>query len=237
MIRKFALLAALLALAAPSWADVFQREYGVATTIPFKLYDPTTGGLDVDEVDGGAEVTLDCDGTPATATNDFVDEGAWYSIALTATEMQCANIAITIAATDTNVVFVQTIGNASAAVDDDGGWYDAIPWNAAWDAEVQSEATDALNAYDPPTNAELTSAVANVSVDELQATAIADLFNTDSGTTYSSAIAGSAVAEIADNAGGSSLTEAGIADAVWDEVIHTNKSTPACSPWRRWCWR
>jgi hypothetical protein len=32
----------------------------------------------------------------------------------------------------------------------------AIPWNASWDAEVQSEATDALNAYDPPTNAELT---------------------------------------------------------------------------------
>lgn len=31
----------------------------------------------------------------------------------------------------------------------------AMPWNAAWDAEVQSEATDALNAYDPPTNAEM----------------------------------------------------------------------------------
>lgn len=31
----------------------------------------------------------------------------------------------------------------------------AIPWNAAWDAEVQSECTDALNAYDPPTNAEM----------------------------------------------------------------------------------
>ena len=28
-------------------------------------------------------------------------------------------------------------------------------WNADWDAEVQSEVTDALNAYDPPTNAEL----------------------------------------------------------------------------------
>lgn len=35
----------------------------------------------------------------------------------------------------------------------------AIPWNAAWDAEVQSEAADALNAYDPPTKAELDSAV------------------------------------------------------------------------------
>jgi len=32
----------------------------------------------------------------------------------------------------------------------------AIPWNAAWNAEVQSEATDALNAYDPPTRTEAT---------------------------------------------------------------------------------
>lgn len=37
-----------------------------------------------------------------------------------------------------------------------GSWASAIPWNAAWDAEVQSECTDALNAYDPPTRAELT---------------------------------------------------------------------------------
>jgi hypothetical protein len=31
----------------------------------------------------------------------------------------------------------------------------AIPWNAAWDAEVQSEVADALAVYDPPTNAEM----------------------------------------------------------------------------------
>jgi len=36
-----------------------------------------------------------------------------------------------------------------------GTWATAIPWNAAWDAEVQSECTDALNAYDPPTNTEM----------------------------------------------------------------------------------
>ena len=72
---------------------------------------------------------------------------------------------------------------------------------------------------DIPTNAELATAVANVSVDEIQATAIADLFNTDSGTTYAAAVAGSAVKEIADNAGGSALTAGGIADAVWDELL------------------
>lgn len=36
-----------------------------------------------------------------------------------------------------------------------GAGLTAIPWNSAWDAEAQSEATDALNAYDPPTNAEM----------------------------------------------------------------------------------
>jgi hypothetical protein len=38
----------------------------------------------------------------------------------------------------------------------DGSAFTAIPWNAAWDAEVQSEVTDALNAYDPPTRTEAT---------------------------------------------------------------------------------
>jgi phage baseplate assembly protein W len=43
-----------------------------------------------------------------------------------------------------------------------GAGLTAVPWNAAWDAEVESEATDALNAYDPPTNAELTTAQAAI---------------------------------------------------------------------------
>ncbi len=88
----------------------------------------------------------------------------------------------------------------------DGDGLTSIPWNAAWDTEVESECTDALNAYDPPTKAELDAAVADVSVDEIQASALADLFNTDSGTTYGSSVSGSVVKEIADNAGGSSLT-------------------------------
>jgi hypothetical protein len=42
---------------------------------------------------------------------------------------------------------VTTVGVAGAGLT-------AIPWNASWDAEVQSECTDALNAYDPPTKTE-----------------------------------------------------------------------------------
>ena len=51
---------------------------------------------------------------------------------------------------DTEVAgIIATLGSAGAGLS-------GIPWNAAWDAEVQSEATDALNAYDPPTRAEAT---------------------------------------------------------------------------------
>ena len=46
-----------------------------------------------------------------------------------------------------------------------GAGLTAVPWNVAWDAEVQSEATDALNAYDPPTQAELVSEINDVQTD------------------------------------------------------------------------
>jgi len=41
-----------------------------------------------------------------------------------------------------------------------GAGLTAVPWNSAWDAEVQSGCTDALNAYDPPTDAEMDAAFA-----------------------------------------------------------------------------
>ncbi len=52
---------------------------------------------------------------------------------------------------DVNEILVDT-----AVIGALGAGLTAIPWNVAWDAEVQSEATDALNAYDPPTRAEAT---------------------------------------------------------------------------------
>ena len=63
-----------------------------------------------------------------------------------------ANLITKVDAIDTVVdaILVDTavIGSAGAGLT-------AVPWNAAWDAEVQSECTDALNAYDPPTKAEV----------------------------------------------------------------------------------
>jgi hypothetical protein len=58
-------------------------------------------------------------------------------------------VAAILAAVDTEVAaIITTLGVAGAGLT-------AIPWNAAWDAEVQSEVADALVAYDPPTEAEM----------------------------------------------------------------------------------
>jgi hypothetical protein len=72
----------------------------------------------------------------------------------------------------------------------------ALPWPAAWDAEVQSECADALNAYDPPTKAELDSAVAPLATAANLAT-VAGYLDTeiaaileDTGTTLPAQIAG-----------------------------------------------
>lgn len=58
----------------------------------------------------------------------------------------------------------------------------------------------------------------------LSSTELAKFFTTDTGETYGDAVAGSVVKEIADNAGGSSLTVQDIVDGVWDEArsAHTD---------------
>lgn len=55
-------------------------------------------------------------------------------------------------------------GDAYAQIGTAGAGLTAIPWNASWDAEVQSECTDALNAYDPPTKAEVDTACGAVTL-------------------------------------------------------------------------
>jgi len=51
--------------------------------------------------------------------------------------------------------YVADILTDTAVIGANGAGLSAIPWNSSWDAEVQSEVTDALNAYDPPTKAEM----------------------------------------------------------------------------------
>lgn len=102
------------ALTLPVWADIYAARYGVSETFDFWLYN-ADGTLDVDEVDGGTEVSVSCnEGAETTATNDFVDEGTFYSITLTASEMQCERVVVVVAATVTGGFIIQTDSNASA---------------------------------------------------------------------------------------------------------------------------
>ena len=115
MFKRFSwALVALAGFIATAHSEVWQARYGVAETFDFKLYN-ADGTLDVDEADGGTEVSVSCnEGAETTATNDFADEGTFYSIALTATEMQCERITVVVAATTTEVFFIQTIDSTSA---------------------------------------------------------------------------------------------------------------------------
>jgi hypothetical protein len=61
-----------------------------------------------------------------------------------------------------------------------GAGLTAVPWNATWDAEVESEVTDALNAYDSPTNAEMVARTL-AAADYATATAL-DTVDTEVGT-------------------------------------------------------
>lgn len=93
-----------------------------------------------------------------------------------------ASIAADIAAVKTNTGNIETdTQDLQTQVGTAGDGLTGIPWNAAWDAEVQSECTDALNAYDPPTKAELDSGLAglnDISTSDVNAQVL-DVFNTD----------------------------------------------------------
>lgn len=107
MLKKIILGLALAGLSIAAHAETQRARYGVAETFNFVLFN-ADGTLDVDEVDSGTEVSLSCDeGAETTATNDFADEGTFYSIALSAAELKCERVAVVIAATTTNVFHIQ----------------------------------------------------------------------------------------------------------------------------------
>lgn len=189
------------------------RKYGVETKIVFPLFVAGENNFILNATHASGDTLISKDeGTEVNTTNGFVDEGRFYSLTLTATEMQASRIAITIIdqgtkAYDDQMIVIETYGNASAQhefdldtastpqtgdayakaldieadtqdlqtqIGTDGAGLTALPWNAAWDAEVQSEVTDALNAYDPPTNAEL-NARTLAAADYATATAVSGL--------------------------------------------------------------
>jgi hypothetical protein len=101
--------------------------------------------------------TSNTDMVAAAPTTAAVADAVWDEAATGHTDAGKAGAQVW---TDIDAILVDTdvIGAAGAGLTEAGGTGDqftALPWNAAWDEEVQSEATDALNAYDPPTNAEM----------------------------------------------------------------------------------
>jgi hypothetical protein len=116
-----------------------------------------------------------------------------------------------------------------------GAGLTALPWNAAWDAEVQSECADALTAYDPPTKTEMDT-MQGVLTDEHNNTqsAIAGL-NDPAASAIADAVWEEATADhgnggttgLALASAGNGSNAADIADAVWEEAIadHNNADT------------
>lgn len=190
------------------------------TVLPANVYDSVVAGTDNLQVD-----TTQVEGNDATdQIRDAVLDDA--------TRFSGADIAAIL--TDT-----AEIGAAGAGLTEAGGTGDqltAVPWNVAWDSEVESEVTDALNTYDPPTHAELISEVNDVQTDitalnDPTAAAIADAVWDEAKSGHVSA--GSFGEEVQAHALSSEISAlndpsaADIADAVWDESTtgHTTSGT------------
>lgn len=107
----------------------------VLRVLEFYRRDTTSGRTLSVESDGDLTKVNTLDGHTAQTGDAFARLGAPAGASVS------ADIAAIEAQTD-------DIGAAGASLT-------ALPWNPAWDAEVQSEVADALTAYDPPTNAEM----------------------------------------------------------------------------------
>jgi len=133
-----------------------------ADTVAYKLsgtgINPLTAVLYPEEAgDYRGSVTSIAAGAITAAA---IDTGAIDADALAAdavTEIQSGLATAAALATVDTVVDSILVDTAEIGVA--GAGLTAVPWNASWDAQVESEVTDALNAYDPPTKAELDSAV------------------------------------------------------------------------------
>lgn len=181
-------------------------------------------------------------GTITTATNVTTVNGLAANVITAASIATDAGVEIAAAVWDEDATGHQTLGTFGKAIGDPGASNETI-WNLTYTyldgsvadaiaagnnapALVWAEASRTLTgtqAFNLTGNitGNLSGSVGSVTgtIGGLSAAALADFFDTNSGTTYASAVAGSVVKEIADNAGGSGLTAGAIADAVWDEAI------------------
>jgi len=115
------------------------RKYNVATTVLFPLIARGLSDLKPGATFAAGDVKIIKDeGAAANTTNLPTDEGSgWYSIALTATELTAARVAISVIdqtapkVFEDQAVLIETYGNASAQHELD---LDTIIENQVWDA-------------------------------------------------------------------------------------------------------
>ena len=169
-----------------------------------------TGAIDADALasDAVTEIQSGLATAAALATVDTVVDGIQ-------TDLSNGTDGLGAIKADTAAILVDTavIGAAGAGLT-------AIPWNASWDAEVQSEVTDALAVYDPPTKAELDSGLA--ALNDLDTAGVATAVWNAATATYGSAGSYGLLVETnldAAVSGATAPTAAAVADAVWDEAL------------------
>ena len=135
------------ALFAPS-ADLITKVDAIDTVVDAILVDTgTTLEGKIDAIDTVVDAILVDTGTTLDGKINTID-GIVDSILVDTGTTLDGKLDVVDGIVDDILVDTAVIGSAGAGLT-------AVPWNAAWDTEVQSECTDALNAYDPPTKAEL----------------------------------------------------------------------------------
>mgnify|MGYP003132724007 CR=1 FL=1 len=144
-------------------------------------------------------------------TAGTIDAAEIGTDAITATKIAASAIGASEIATDAiGAAEIATAAITNAEVSFDGSELTAIPWNASWDTEVESEANDAIVAnhldhllaadYDPATPPGVSTAWIN------------ELVESDAGVTRFT------VNALEQGPSGSGASAASIADAVWDEA-------------------
>lgn len=164
----------------------------------------TVNGLAAGVITAAAVATgaIDADALAADAVAEIAD-GVWDEDATGHQTQGTFGQAIGDPAADTNTIYKAVVTDAAGAT----VGVDVVAVKADTAAILLDTGTDGVVV-----------AAASKTGYTLSAAGLADFFDTDSGTTYASAVAGSVVKEIADNAGGTPPTAAAIADAVWDEA-------------------
>lgn len=128
--------------------DEAMYDWMFGTAVPLS---PTTAGR-----------TLDVTATGAAGIDWANVENPTTTVGLSGTTVQTATDIATLIGTPAGADVSADIAAIEAQTDDigaAGAGLTAIPWNAAWDAEVQSEVADGLAVYDPPTYAEMIAAI------------------------------------------------------------------------------